>query len=74
MRECHRRAPLPHNALIYYLGELFRDIAWSQHTIAGLDPPSQHDDLNKEMTEATHYAVWPEVDPDEWCGEWGRRR
>jgi hypothetical protein len=69
-RQCLRHAPQPYNAMIFYFGELLRDVAWSTRALANIETPSEHDDLSKEATEAKDYAVWPEVELDDWCGEW----
>jgi hypothetical protein len=69
-RQCLRHAPQPYNAMLFYLGELLRDVAWSVRASANIEAPSKDDELNKEATEVWDYAVWPEVEPDDWCGEW----
>lgn len=70
---CHRRAPLPYNAMVFYVAELIRDIAWIIHNNE-LGEPEKHDDVGKEATEANDYAVWPEVEVDDWCGEWRQKK
>jgi hypothetical protein len=68
--ECHRRAPIPVDAYRFYIGELLRDLAWCVHVMSNVEAPSKYDDINKEATEAVDYAMWPEVELDDWCGEW----
>jgi hypothetical protein len=76
--QCRRRAPLPYNAQLFHLSELVRDIAWSARRAANIEEPKEDEDddmgLNKEATEAFDYAVWPEIERDDWCGEWSRRK
>lgn len=71
---CHRYAPRAFNDMPFYAYELLRDIAWSLRTMAKMDPPEEHDEVNKEATEGVRTdASWPEVDGDDWCGEWLNR-
>lgn len=69
---CHRRAPVPYNALVFHIGELIRDIAWIIHVKEMGEEPDKYSELRKEATEASDYAVWPEVERDDFCGEWER--
>lgn len=71
--QCHRRAPEPYNALVFHIGELIRDIAWNIYIEKIGEEPDKYSDLQKEATEANDYAVWPEVDHDDFCGEWESR-
>lgn len=70
---CHRRAPLPYNAMVFYVAELIRDIAWNIH-IKEVGEPDKHDDVSKEATEADDYVVWPEVERDDFCGEFRKKK
>jgi hypothetical protein len=59
--------------MIFRLGEILRDIAWNYrvvHEIPTDEKQGLDSDITEEVTEATDYAVWPEVETDDWCGEW----
>jgi hypothetical protein len=80
--QCRRRAPQPYAANIFQLGELLRDVAWSVRVIGNMPVPDDDDEktakevpseIRDEFTEAGDYAVWPEVERDDWCGEWSDR-
>jgi hypothetical protein len=72
---CHRHAPPTYNFLRYYELELLREIAWDVRVIADIAPPDKDNaDLNTEATEAISISAWPEVEPNEWCGEWMERK
>lgn len=71
--ECHRRAPLPYNALVFHLGELIRDIAWNIYVKEMGEKPDKYSELQRETTEAGDYAVWPQVERDDFCGEWEKK-
>jgi hypothetical protein len=71
---CHCHAPEPFNAIVYRLGELIRDCAWSLRQGNNIEEPSENDDLRDDVTEAPHYTIWSEVERDEWCGEWKPKR
>lgn len=68
--QCRRHAPAPYNALVFSLGDLIRDCAWSLRIAHNIEEPSKHDVVANEITEVPDYAVWPVVERDEWCGEW----
>jgi hypothetical protein len=68
--ECHRHAPAPYNALVFYISELLRDCAWSLRSAHNIEEPWEHDDLRSEATEAPDHAVWPTIERDDWCAEW----
>jgi hypothetical protein len=68
--ECHRHAPVPYNAMVFCLGELIRDCAWSLRVAHNVEEPSEHDQLRNDVTEAPDYAVWPKIERDDWCAEW----
>jgi len=73
MFECRRRAPAPFNAREFFFHELLRDIAWSGRVLAHVPLPKdddKDDELSSISSEVNRYAVWPEVDRDDWCGEW----
>jgi hypothetical protein len=71
--ECHRRAPAPYNAMVFRLGELIRDCAWSLRKTANIETTSDDFDVWNEVTEAPDYALWPKVERDEWCGDWAEK-
>jgi hypothetical protein len=72
---CHRRAPEAYSLIRYYELELLREIAWNSRILAGIKLPAENDrcDLNTEATETVVSVGWPEVEIDEWCGEWQLR-
>lgn len=70
---CQRRAPVPFNALVFHLGELVRSIAWNAHVKAFDVAPEEDSDVGKEVTEAPMYTVWPDVEINDWCGEWKKK-
>jgi hypothetical protein len=69
-RVCHRHAPIPFNAIKWCELDIIRDIASA--ILEKIDIPERwaEADMNKEATEIASYAVWPTVDPSDWCGEW----
>lgn len=71
--ECHRHAPAPYNAMTFRLGELIRDCAWSLRKMANIETTKDDDDVWYEVTEGLSYAVWPEVERDDWCAEWAKK-
>ncbi len=70
---CHRHAPSPYSFFRYYEAELLRDIAWSLRELAKIEKPPECDDVSTEATETMAVGAWPEIDPDEWCGDWEGR-
>lgn len=70
---CHRRAPLPYNSLVFHIGELIRNIAWNIYVKELEEEPDKLSELQIETTEAGDYAVWPEVERDDFCGEWEKQ-
>ena len=52
---------------------MVRAIALVQYLEAGLNP-EEDEDLKKDAVDALNDASWPDVDGDDWCGEWERRR
>ena len=72
--QCRRYAPRPFSASQFYALELLRHIAQAQYAIAKVQPPDdEDDDINTEATEAPHWTSWPDVDAQDWCGEWMNR-
>ena len=70
-RQCRRHAPIPMNAFEFKKASILRAIGWVMTVYAtGLAPDKKDDDLYDEVTEAMCYASWPDVDVDDWCGEW----
>lgn len=70
--KCHRHAPAPYNAMVFHLGELIRDCAWSLRQAHNIENPDKYDEVNRDVTEGPDYAVWPKVERDDWCAEWKR--
>lgn len=68
--ECHRKAPAPWDAFAFHLADLVRDIAWNIHVKIYEKAPEEDSDVAKEVTEAATYSIWPQVEIDDWCGEW----
>lgn len=67
---CRRYAPQPYNFIIYHALELIRDIAWSLREQSNIEEASSSDVTGTDATEASSYAIWPDVDEMDWCGEW----
>jgi hypothetical protein len=70
LTRCHRNAPKSVNSFRFYNGEALRDIAWSLQTLAKVNANAKEEDFLEEATEYATYAGWPEVEEDDWCGEW----
>src|SRR5262245_46506662 len=74
--QCRRRAPQPYNAMTFRLGEILRDIAWNYRVVHEIPTDEKNpvdQEITDDITEGPDYAIWPEVERDEWCGEWSDR-
>jgi hypothetical protein len=68
--QCHRNAPQPVNYSLFDFRQLLRDIARSLRESANTEDPGGRVMIEDECP---FDAVWPEVEPDEWCGDWRER-
>jgi hypothetical protein len=68
-KECRRYAPRSGlGYLAHQFDDVLRDLGWSARVLAGRSAEEDSSAL-AEITDRQMMTRWPQVAPDDWCGE-----